>query len=50
MEGFDSDWDSIFAQDKVYSADEIPALAAVQAYFARLLSRLQGRASLPAVN
>ena len=26
MEGFDSDWDSIFAQDKVYSADEIPAL------------------------
>ena len=26
MEGFDSDWDSIFAQDKMYSADEIPAL------------------------
>jgi predicted permease len=26
MEGFDSDWDCIFAQDKMYSADEIPAL------------------------
>jgi predicted permease len=26
MEGFDSDWDSIFAQDQMYSADEIPAL------------------------
>jgi predicted permease len=26
MEGFDSDWDCIFARDKMYSADEIPAL------------------------
>jgi predicted permease len=26
MEGFDSDWDAIFAQDKTYSGDEIPPL------------------------
>jgi len=26
MEGFDSDWDSIYAQDKTYSSDEIPPL------------------------
>jgi predicted permease len=26
MEGFDSDWDAIYAQDKAYSDDEIPPL------------------------
>jgi predicted permease len=26
MEGFDSDWDAIYAQDKTYSGDEIPPL------------------------
>src|SRR6267378_230819 len=26
MEGFDSDWDAIYAQDKTYSDDEIPPL------------------------
>ncbi len=26
MEGFDSDWDAIYAQDKTYSSDEIPPL------------------------
>jgi predicted permease len=26
MEGFDSDWDAIFVQDKTYGADEIPPL------------------------
>jgi hypothetical protein len=26
MEGFDSDWDAIYAQDKTYSRDEIPPL------------------------
>jgi len=26
MEGFDSDWDAIYAQDKTYSTDEIPPL------------------------
>jgi predicted permease len=26
MEGFDSDWDAIYAQDKTYASDEIPPL------------------------
>ena len=34
MEGFDSDWDGIFAEDKTYPDGEIPPLRLLQARFA----------------
>ena len=38
MEGFDSAWDEIFAQDKTYPTDQIRAAAAIQECFAGFLS------------
>ena len=38
MEGFDSDWDEIFAKDKVYSGRTDRAVAAVQEYFSRFFA------------